>query len=84
MKRYALFAWPEFYPGGGYHDFRGSFDTVEEAETALRNYLTPETPDDNAVFEAGHIVEWGTGKIVRKGRSTWDKVNITYYALIWE
>ncbi len=29
--RYALFAGETYYPGGGYHDFVGAFDTLEEA-----------------------------------------------------
>ncbi len=31
MKRYALFAGSHFYPGGGWHDFIGMFETMEDA-----------------------------------------------------
>ncbi len=31
MKRYALFHFDQYYPGGGWNDFQGSFDTPEEA-----------------------------------------------------
>jgi hypothetical protein len=31
LKRYLLFMYDDYYPGGGWHDFRGSFDTPEEA-----------------------------------------------------
>lgn len=35
MKRFLLFAWGDIYqPRGGIHDFRGDFDTVEEARRA--------------------------------------------------
>ena len=33
-KRYILFAGDQYYPGGGMEDFRGTFDTVEEARAA--------------------------------------------------
>ena len=32
MKRYLLFGGHVYYPRGGWRDFIGSFDTVEEAE----------------------------------------------------
>jgi hypothetical protein len=31
MKEYLLFAWDEYYPGGGTHNYIGDFDTVDEA-----------------------------------------------------
>ncbi len=31
MKRYLLFKYRTFYPGGGWNDFEGMFDTLEEA-----------------------------------------------------
>lgn len=35
MKRYLLFAFYEHYPAGGFNDFRGDFDTVEEVHAAF-------------------------------------------------
>lgn len=35
LKRYLLFAGWVYYPGGGWEDFIGSFDTVEEAKAAI-------------------------------------------------
>ncbi len=35
MKRYLLFAFNEYYPGGGWNDFQGSFGTLEEVRAAL-------------------------------------------------
>jgi hypothetical protein len=34
MKRYALFAGGEFYPACGWRDFKGAFDTLDEAVAA--------------------------------------------------
>lgn len=32
MKRYWLFMWNQYYPGGGLNDFMGDFDTIEECK----------------------------------------------------
>lgn len=32
MKRYLLFSGYGYYPGGGWSDFKGDFDTLKEAE----------------------------------------------------
>ena len=34
MKRYIVFAGFDYYPGGGWDDFAGSFDTLSEAQAA--------------------------------------------------
>lgn len=34
MKRYLLFCGDKYYPYGGWDDFRGAFDTLEEAREA--------------------------------------------------
>lgn len=36
MKRFILFAYSHYYPLGGWHDFRGAFDTIEEAVAARK------------------------------------------------
>jgi hypothetical protein len=35
VKRYATFAYDCYYPTGGWSDFRGAFDTPEEARAHL-------------------------------------------------
>lgn len=35
MKRFMVFAGDSYYPAGGIGDFRGSFDTEEEARSAI-------------------------------------------------
>lgn len=42
MKRYILFAFDDFYPGGGLHDLHLTFNTTEE----LTHYLAQEFPRD--------------------------------------
>ncbi len=34
MKEFLLFAWPHYYPGGGWNDYEDSYDTLEEAKAA--------------------------------------------------
>jgi hypothetical protein len=36
MKRFLLFAGDKYYPSGGWHDFIGAFDSVEEAGAHAR------------------------------------------------
>lgn len=37
MKRFVVFAYDTYYPGGGMSDLFGSFDTIEEASEAGRS-----------------------------------------------
>lgn len=41
MKRFLLFNNFSYYPHGGMWDYRGDFDTIEEAEK--NGFLNPET-----------------------------------------
>lgn len=34
-KRFCVFVWPDYYPGGGFNDCVGSFDTKEDADIAF-------------------------------------------------
>lgn len=33
MKRFLIFSYDQYYPGGGWGDFKGAADTIEEART---------------------------------------------------
>jgi hypothetical protein len=35
MKRFLLFSGDEYYPCGGMNDFKGDYDTLDEAKDAL-------------------------------------------------
>lgn len=37
MKKYKLFAGEQYYPIGGYEDFKGNFDSLEEAMQSFDN-----------------------------------------------
>lgn len=38
MKRFLVFAYPAYYPGGGWSDFQGSFDSSDAAFTFANAY----------------------------------------------
>lgn len=59
MKRYLLFTGMSFYAGGGWIDFRGDYDTVEEAVTAA---ATRSAINDDVWY---HIVDATTRKVVK-------------------
>ncbi len=37
IKRYLLFTYDTYYPGGGWSDCAGSFDTLDEIREHLKN-----------------------------------------------
>lgn len=63
MKRFLVFAFKAHYPMGGWYDLWGTFDSVPEAEEALR----AEEPD-NWWGASYHIVDGTTGACVRSGK----------------
>ncbi len=54
LKRFLMFAFDTYYPGGGWEDFKGSFSDLEEAEAWLE--------DEHK--QNGMIVDSETGKSV--------------------
>lgn len=62
MKRFFLFFGDSYYPDHGWKDFRGSFDTQEEAEAALTKEFHP----DYDHFPGGwwQVVDTSVPKIV--------------------
>lgn len=60
LKRYLVFDFPDYYPGGGWQDFEGSFDTLEEArQLSCRQIIDSET---GTVVEERH-----NGNRIRQG-----------------
>ena len=72
MKRYLLFAYDEYYPSGGWYDFRGSFDSIEEAKKFC----------DRVNRDWAEIVDSQEGKVLLDGiRSTKDKFGDKYHSM---
>lgn len=64
MKRFILFAFDDYYPGGGMNDSRGSFDTIEEAAAYVATMKSKlgYFPDNVEVLDTqtGDVREWST------------------------
>lgn len=65
MNRYLLFAGNDYYPDGGWHDFKGSFHTLDGAEAAYRDWQA-RPYDEGGTGEWGHVVDTKTGEVVFK------------------
>ncbi len=52
MKRFLVFAGSNYYPKGGWDDFRGAHDTLEEAKTAILDSLV--SPMSNPKYAPTH------------------------------
>ena len=60
MARYLLFAGSTYYPYGGWEDFIGVFESVEEAKSYFHTHKHDE------LWEWYHIVEIDSLKLVEK------------------
>lgn len=59
MKRYLLFAGLKYYPYGGWEDYKGEFDSIDEAEKYVQKHF-----EDCNWF---HIVDIETKTVVKDG-----------------
>lgn len=59
MKRYAAFAFPRFYPAGGFQDFIGAYDTMDAAKAAIERHHKEEDTYDSE----GNIADLETGEL---------------------
>jgi hypothetical protein len=57
MNRYLIFKYKTYYPGGGWRDFHGSFETLEEAQKVRREIH--ETDGETTIIdgETGEVLE---------------------------
>jgi hypothetical protein len=63
VKRYLYFAGLGYYPDGGWRDFRGSFDTADQASAAA---LRDRPEDVGADGWWWHIIDQHTGEPVMR------------------
>lgn len=63
MKRYLLFSGEQYYPGGGWTDFGGDFDTVEEAMEAAGL---------SQRYNWAHIADVKLKKVILNQYETWE------------
>lgn len=62
VKRYLLFMGVEFYPGFGWEDFVGAYDTIDEARKARA-----ETRKADGFTQWWHIVDIETLAMIEQG-----------------
>jgi hypothetical protein len=63
MRRFLLFVGSNYYPKGGWNDYRGWFDSIDAA--------VAEVPTDRRLYEPGggwyHVVDIQNGETVANG-----------------
>ena len=62
-KKYLLFAGEYYYPSGGFHDFKGSFDTIRDVLSNVWDY-----------HDWYHIVDSETLEIIKDGSKDDDEI----------
>jgi len=68
---FALFAGDTYYPGGGWSDFVGVFDTTEEAEKAAALGWLNEDDETYRPYDWHHIVNLVSQEVVSPGGNLW-------------
>lgn len=68
MKRYLLFSGEDYYPNGGWYDYQGIFDTIQEAKNGHTQGWA-------------HIVDTETNCVVSVLRKEYTYMKDKYY---WE
>ncbi|ABR10598.1 BcepNY3gp63 [Burkholderia phage BcepNY3] len=59
MKRFIVFAYDEYYPGGGWNDFVTTVDEFDAADQEARRQLASEA----GTKDYAHIVDTVTGRV---------------------
>jgi hypothetical protein len=61
MNRYAIFGGDYYYPNGGWDDLREDFETVEQAQTYVREELVTVIWGGDMRDQWWHIIDLNTG-----------------------
>lgn len=80
MKPYLVFAGNDYYPAGGWSDFRSSFDNINDATAEAERLVLEPNPDDNSPqgdgrFEWAQVVDLATSEGTYIQRSYAGKVS---------
>lgn len=59
-KRYLLFAYAEYYPAGGWNDYKIDSDSIDN----LMNIFNKNCREDEYEWSRGHILDFETKKII--------------------
>lgn len=66
MRRYWLFGGDTYYASGGFHDFRGSFDTIEHATDDAKTRPSDVEHPKRGPIEWWHIFDSEAEEIVEQ------------------
>lgn len=74
VKRFLAFAGSNYYPDGGWNDFKGSFETLEEAIKELDPDIRTRWPSEAPLYDWTHIVDTEDGRrcVWLSQRDQWD------------
>lgn len=61
MRRYIVFIWDMYYPGGGWNDVADSFHSADLATAYLHGRVQGQ-------LKGGHVVDAHTGEVVAEER----------------
>ena len=67
MKNYLLFAGEDYYPDGGFKDFLGDFDSIDDAKLFLET--NPKTNPTGLSIDWWHIFSLKDARIVEADKS---------------
>lgn len=65
VERYLLFSGENYYPGGGWRDFDGAYETLDEAKERVSLFRRNGNGDNRRNW--WHIVDVETCKVVTNG-----------------
>lgn len=68
MKRYLVFAYDNYYPGGGWYDFKGAYDTFESAKLEADARVLPNEGDDFWQHDCSEVVDLQIGEIIHSAK----------------
>lgn len=69
LKKYLLFVYPRAHPVGGWHDYKGSFETIDEAVAKSSEFATGSVHradfwHDGSGEWVAYVVDIDSGEIV--------------------
>lgn len=66
MKHYLVFAFDTYYPSGGWHDFIGSTNSLDEARTMEENFADEALRCEGARSDWRQIVDTSSMQVVEE------------------
>lgn len=89
MPRYLIFTWDNYYPSGGFRDFREAADDLRTARAILAHRLRDRDyeagdDDDTPTYDEGHVIDTTTFRPVVEGQREWNDKTFKYDVVLTE